>query len=620
MVEYVDFSGNRHNSFDENIEKLKKLFPDVVTDEQGIDIERLSEILGVNDTDQEEDSARYGLSWNGKTNSIRVAQSPTNATLLPEFEKSKDWTDTRNVYIEGDNLETLKVIQKAYSEKVDLIYLDPPYNTGHDFVYEDNFYDSINGYLKQSGIVNDDGQKLSTNTNENGRFHTNWLNMMYPRLRLARNMLSDTGVIFVSIDDNEVANLRLIMDEIFGESNFIAQIAHKSRASVSNDKIISENHNYILLFAKDFSRVFENKKSIGLEPNLEGFSNPDNDPRGEWKTAPVDGPGGAAKGNPYYEFLGVTGYFRYSKDTMQKLYDDGEIVKTKNGLQRKYYKSKAEQSRRTITTWWDDAGLMSNATRELIALMDGKKTFDTPKPVSLVERMLEMFTWDKPNALVMDFFSGSGTTGEAVMRMNQKYGGRRSFLLIQLDELVSDKSEAKKNGYETIPEIALERLTRVANQISTQLTEEPIDTGFKVFKLADSNIVRWQAGFMEDDEKLLSFEGDNIVSDRSSDDVLYEVLIKKGLELTSLVEKHDVDGGTLYDVEMGAVFVITGHGIKRDVGSLISELRRSYEEQDMLVTSNVVFIDEAFENSEEKLNTVAMLRDSGYDASDIESI
>ncbi|MFL2073743.1 site-specific DNA-methyltransferase [Leuconostoc mesenteroides] len=620
MVEYVDFSGNRHNSVDENIEKLKKLFPDVVTDEQGIDIERLSEILGVNDTDQEEDSARYGLSWNGKTNSIRVAQSPTNATLLPEFEKSKDWTDTRNVYIEGDNLETLKVIQKAYSEKVDLIYLDPPYNTGHDFVYEDNFYDSINGYLKQSGIVNDDGQKLSTNTNENGRFHTNWLNMMYPRLRLARNMLSDTGVIFVSIDDNEVANLRLIMDEIFGESNFIAQIAHKSRASVSNDKIISENHNYILLFAKDFSRVFENKKSIGLEPNLEGFSNPDNDPRGEWKTAPVDGPGGAAKGNPYYEFLGVTGYFRYSKDTMQKLYDDGEIVKTKNGLQRKYYKSKAEQSRRTITTWWDDAGLMSNATRELIALMDGKKTFDTPKPVSLVERMLEMFTWDKPNALVMDFFSGSGTTGEAVMRMNQKYGGRRSFLLIQLDELVSDKSEAKKNGYETIPEIALERLTRVANQISTQLTEEPIDTGFKVFKLADSNIVRWQAGFMEDDEKLLSFEGDNIVSDRSSDDVLYEVLIKKGLELTSLVEKHDVDGGTLYDVEMGAVFVITGHGIKRDVGSLISELRRSYEEQDMLVTSNVVFIDEAFENSEEKLNTVAMLRDSGYDASDIESI
>lgn len=620
MVEYVDFSGNRHNSVDENIEKLKKLFPDVVTDEQGIDIERLSEILGVNDTDQEEDSARYGLSWNGKTNSIRVAQSPTNATLLPEFEKSKDWTDTRNVYIEGDNLETLKVIQKAYSEKVDLIYLDPPYNTGHDFVYEDNFYDSINGYLKQSGIVNDDGQKLSTNTNENGRFHTNWLNMMYPRLRLARNMLSDTGVIFVSIDDNEVANLRLIMDEIFGESNFIAQIAHKSRASVSNDKIISENHNYILLFAKDFSRVFENKKSIGLEPNLEGFSNPDNDPRGEWKTAPVDGPGGAAKGNPYYEFLGVTGYFRYSKDTMQKLYDDGEIVKTKNGLQRKYYKSKAEQSRRTITTWWDDAGLMSNATRELIALMDGKKTFDTPKPVSLVERMLEMFTWDKPNALVVDFFSGSGTTGEAVMRMNQKYGGRRSFLLIQLGELVSDKSEAKKNGYETIPEIALERLTRVANQISTQLTEEPIDTGFKVFKLADSNIVRWQAGFMEDDEKLLSFEGDNIVSDRSSDDVLYEVLIKKGLELTSLVEKHDVDGGTLYDVEMGAVFVITGHGIKRDVGSLISELRRSYEEQDMLVTSNVVFIDEAFENSEEKLNTVAMLRDSGYDASDIESI
>jgi len=620
MVEYVDFSGNSHNSVDENIEKLKKLFPDVVTDEQGIDIERLSEILGVNDTDQEEDSARYGLSWNGKTNSIRVAQSPTNATLLPEFEKSKDWTDTRNVYIEGDNLETLKVIQKAYSEKVDLIYLDPPYNTGHDFVYEDNFYDSINGYLKQSGIVNGDGQKLSTNTNENGRFHTNWLNMMYPRLRLARNMLSDTGVIFVSIDDNEVANLRLIMDEIFGESNFIAQIAHKSRASVSNDKIISENHNYILLFAKDFSRVFENKKSIGLEPNLEGFSNPDNDPRGEWKTAPVDGPGGAAKGNPYYEFLGVTGYFRYSKDTMQKLYDAGEIVKTKNGLQRKYYKSKAEQSRRTITTWWDDAGLMSNATRELIALMDGKKTFDTPKPVSLVERMLEMFTWDKPNALVMDFFSGSGTTGEAVMRMNQKYGGRRSFLLIQLDELVSDKSEAKKNGYETIPEIALERLTRVANQISTQLTEEPIDTGFKVFKLADSNIVRWQAGFMEDDEKLLSFEGDNIVSDRSSDDVLYEVLIKKGLELTSLVEKHDVDGGTLYDVEMGAVFVITGHGIKRDVGSLISERRRSYEEQDMLVTSNVVFIDEAFENSEEKLNTVAMLRDSGYDASDIESI
>ncbi|MBU3092191.1 site-specific DNA-methyltransferase [Clostridium sp. CF011] len=358
----------------ENIIKMKGLFPEVFCEDK-IDFERLKEVLGEYTEDKEE---RYSFNWKGKSKSIRLAQTSSTGTLRPCKEESKDWDATENLFIEGDNLEVLKLLQKTYHSKVKMIYIDPPYNTGNDFVYPDDFRDNIKNYLDITGQVDAEGRKLGTNSEASGRYHTDWLNMMYPRLKLARNLLSDDGVIFMSIDDNESSNLRKVCDEIFGEANIIANISHKARASISNDKIISSNHNHILLYAKNYDEIFKVRHQIELEPNLDGFKNPDNDVRGPYKLVPVDGPGGAKKGNPYYEFLRVEGYYRYSKETMQKKYNQGLIIRTKNGLQQKYFLEDAKKSRKTDTTWWDDAGLTSTATRDLQVLMNDK-TFDTPK-------------------------------------------------------------------------------------------------------------------------------------------------------------------------------------------------------------------------------------------------
>ncbi|WP_341480268.1 site-specific DNA-methyltransferase [Clostridium tyrobutyricum] len=330
----------------QNISRLKKIFPEVFCEDK-IDFERLKEVLGeyIDDTDE-----RYRFEWHGKSQAIRMAQTPSRGTLRPCKEEGKSWDTTQNLYIEGDNLEVLKLLQKSYQNEVKMIYIDPPYNTGNDFVYKDDYKDNLQNYLAITRQVDDEGNKTSTNSENSGRYHTNWLNMMYPRLKLARNLLKDDGVIFISIDDTEVANLRKICDEIFGEDNFICNICHKARASISNDKIISSNHNIILLYAKDYEVIFNERKIIGLDPDLSEFDNPDNDKRGPYRLTPVDGPGGAKKGNPYYKFMGIEGYFRYSKETMQKKYNEGLIVKTANGLQQKYYLEKAKKSRKTDTT------------------------------------------------------------------------------------------------------------------------------------------------------------------------------------------------------------------------------------------------------------------------------
>lgn len=361
-------NGKTLNIVEDNIQKLKAIFPEVFNGDK-VDFEKLEVVLGEY---KDNGTERYNFSWPGKAKAIRIAQTPSTGTLRPCKEESKNWDETQNLYIEGDNLEVLKILQKSYYGKVKMIYIDPPYNTGNDFVYKDDFKDNIENYLAVTGQKDEEGKKTTTNTEANGRYHSNWLNMMYPRLKLARNLLKDDGVMFISIDDNEIANLKKVCDEIFGENNFICNICHKARASVSNDKIVSSNHNIILLYAKNIEEIFKLRKNIGLDPELDGFSNNDNDPRGSYKLTPVDGPGGAKKGNPYYEFLGVKGYFRYSKETMQQKYDKGLIVKTAKGLQQKYYLDKAKESRKTDTTWWDDGGYTSNATRWLIELMGAK--------------------------------------------------------------------------------------------------------------------------------------------------------------------------------------------------------------------------------------------------------
>ena len=554
------------NLVDVNIEKISVLFPNCITetkDENGelkkaIDFDLLKQELSQILVEGEQE--RYRLDWVGKKEAILTANAPIAKTLRPCKEESVNFDTTENLFIEGDNLEALKLLQENYLGKVKMIYIDPPYNTGNDFIYEDDFSESTNVFFERSNQVDEEGNRLIANTESNGRFHSDWLSMMYSRLKLARNLLAENGVIFISCDDNEVHNLRKICDEVFGSNQLIAQICHKARASVSNDKIISSNHNHILLFSKNLDEVFKNRKNIGLDPDLEGFSNPDNDARGPWKQSPVDGPGGAKKGNPFYEFLGVTGYFRYSKETMQSKFDDGLIIKTANGLQQKYFLKDAQASRKTDTTWWDNAGLTSSATRNLQSLMEGK-TFDTPKPVELIKRMLKLFTFEDKNnqPLILDFFAGSSTTAHAVIELNNEDKGNRRFIMVQIDEPIDavKQKEAleycvKHNLNPNIAALSKERIRRAGKKIVGENTDKEgirnLDIGFRVLKIDSTNMkdVYYTPDALKQADMLDL--ASNIKDDRTSEDLLFQVMLDWGLELSLPIERKTVAGKEVFYV------------------------------------------------------------------------
>ncbi|MGX7026014.1 DNA methyltransferase [Vagococcus hydrophili] len=396
----------------------------------------------------------------------------------------------------------------------------------------------------------------------------------------------------------------------------ITQIAHKARASVSNDKIISQNHNFILLYAKNIDVVFNKRSEVGLDPVLEGFSNPDADSRGDWKGTPVDGPGGAKKGNPYYEFMGVEGYFRYSKETMQKLYDDGLIVRTKNGLQRKYFLTDAIKSRKTDTSWWENGGYTTNATRELNGLM-GEKTFDTPKPVELIERMLKLFTNNDKKAIVLDFFSGSGTVAEAVMKINKEDAGFRKYILVQLPEVIAEKTDAFNAGYRKIPEIAEERIRRAGDKIidkNPDLTGE-LDIGFKVFELERSNLKKWNSD-PEDLVTMFDSIQDNLEAGSTEDDLVFEIMLKQGLELTLPIEKIIVGDANIYKIAYGSLFIVLGKNITSNASKKIVEFIKNEALEDVAI----VLQDTGFISDSEKLNSIEILNTGGVDYNDILSI
>lgn len=386
-----------------NLDALYQIAPSAFTevrdDKTGeisrkVNFEVLRRLLGDYVTDG--DGEMYQFTWVGKNAARAEAAKPTDKTLRPVVEDSVDWDNTKNIYIEGDNLEVLKLLQRSYMGKVKMIYIDPPYNTGNDFVYHDDFALTAAEEDFKAGNVDELGYRFRKNSDTNGKFHSDWCSMIYSRLLVARSLLTEDGVIFISIGDDENANLIKICDEVFGEHNFIADICHKHRASVSNDRIISENHNHIAFYAKEINEVFAQQKNIGEDPVLDGFDREDD--KGKYKLAPVDGPGGAKKGNPFYEFMGVEGYWRYSKETMQKLYDNGLLIVTENNLQKKYYEEQARQSRKKVTTWWDTDFLTSSATSYLQKLM-GCKAFDNPKSINLLIRMLKMMTHFDKDAL-----------------------------------------------------------------------------------------------------------------------------------------------------------------------------------------------------------------------------
>lgn len=549
----------------EAAKKLAELFPEIVADGQ-IDTDALEELLNP-DLEDEESNEKYEFTWRGKKNSKRIADAPArDTTLIADKDKSKNWDKTKNIYIEGDNLEALKLMQKAYSEKIKVIYIDPPYNTGHDFVYKDKFNDSYENYLKETGQLDDEGNVTTTNRESNGRFHTDWLNMMYPRLKLARNLLTDDGVIFISIDDNEDANLKKVCDEIFGENNFLAQVIwERAYAPVNLKKNFSQSHDYILVYAKDATLV----ETRGIPRNDEAddrYSNPDNDPRGVWQSDNLSvGPAIEANIYPIKTPSGrlveppAGRSWRLSRQAFRERLQDNRIWfgSDGNGVPRmKRFLSELRKPGITPMTIWKykEVGHSQEATQQLQKLMGGKKYFDYPKPVKLIQRAIQLYS--ESDSIILDFFSGSATTAQSVMEQNAEDGGHRKFIMVQLPEKTDKKSVAYKDGYKTIPDIAEERIRRAGEAIQKEHPKADIDTGFKVFKLEKSTIKQWDEN-PENFEAQLELIHSPFTQDSTNDQRAEEIAIKSGIDLETSPE---VDGDNYHFVtDDKEVFAILGN-------------------------------------------------------------
>ncbi|HLR59966.1 site-specific DNA-methyltransferase [Staphylococcus cohnii] len=605
------------------IRALQNVLPEVFTETEMVDFDKLKEILTGN---LDINNDKYNFSWNGKKKAIKLSQVPTVATLKSSQNKSKNFDNTNNLYIEGDNLEVLKLLQKSYSGKVKLIYVDPPYNTGKDFVYKDNFEDSLENYLKQTGQIDGEGNKYTVNAETNGRYHTDWLNMIYPRLKLARNLLSEDGVIFISISDTEQANLKKVADEIFGEKNLLAQVIwERAYSPVNLKKNFSESHDYILAYAKNASIVESNGLKRSDDAN-DRYSNPDNDPRGEWKSSDLS-VGPAIEKNIYEivtpsgrKTMPPSGYsWRLSKERFDEFVADNRIWFGPNGdavPSIKRFLSEVKQTIVPMTIWkYEDVGHSQSASQYLKRLFNDKAYFSYPKPVSLIQQIVELYS--NPDSIVLDFFSGSATTAEAVMRMNAEDGGSRRFIMVQLPELLAEKDVAFKDGYKTISEIAEERIRLAGDKILEEnpLLVDKLDTGFKVFELSNSNIKKWnpEPKDLNEQFELLT---NNFEKDSNPIDVVYEILLKQGLDLTYQVNGKKVGDAVVYDIGFGAMFVVLGENITSVVAEYI--IKQIADEQ--AENSVVVLQDEKFVNDSEKLNTIEQLNSSGIQYHDILSI
>ena len=619
----------------DNIDKLKQLFPEIVTDGK-IDFEKLQVILG-KEIDEAPD--RYNFTWQGKKETMQFAQQPSKGTLRPVKEKSKDWDTTGNLYIEGDNLEVLKLLQKSYNNKIKMIYIDPPYNTGKDFVYKDNFKNGIQNYLEQTGQVDSEGNILSTNSESNGRFHTDWLNMIYSRLKLARNLLTDDGVIFISIDDSEQEKLKLICNEIFGENNFLAQLIwERAYAPINLKKNFSESHDFILVYGKSTNGLVSNGLKRTEAAN-DRYINADNDPRGVWK--PDNFSVGPAIDKNIYEITTPSGRkvlppsgrsWLYSKDKYEEMLKDSRVWFGQDGNSTpstKRFLSEVKSTLTPMTIWkYQEVGHSQEASQSLKKLFDGKAYFTYPKPVGLVKRIVELYS--NPDSIILDFFSGSATTAQAAMEINAEDGGNRKFIMVQLQEPLEENNEAYKDGYRTICDIGEERIRRAGEKVKSDLIEknnkegilsenqinpDNLDIGFKVFKLDSSNLTEWQAGFDELETNIDLFES-NFLAERSELDILFEIMLKNGLDLTYPISEISEGNHKIYDVAAGNLFVCLNDNINRDVARKIATLRKEYG----IETSQVVFKDSGFEDDTEKLNCYEILKEAGYQDSDLLSI
>lgn len=659
MSELNPMSGETLDLTKENIEKLKELFPEVLTEDQ-IDFEKLRLVLGEEVNDKPE---KYSFTWNGKNKAIKLSQQLSTGTLRPNKEKSKNWDTTENLYIEGDNFEVLKLMQKSYTSKIKMIYIDPPYNTGNDFIYKDDYKDNIHNYFEQTSQVDSDGNRLSTNTESSGRFHTHWLNMMYPRLILSKNLLKKDGLIFISINDKELSSLKTLMNEVYGEANYIATLIWDKNHSAQAG-IFKTYHEYVLVYSKnrhliksanaiekDIFEAGAQKKESGRH-SLSEFTFPKGTrfdaPDGTIIAGKLEGIEGtevisgrliARNGKTTEEVTLKAGYTQRNQ-MEQYFYGDRETLRDTKGQKIiEFYLNSTgkvqivKQRDVIIPQTTQKFGTQSQASNYLSNLMGTEQSpFDSPKPVNMIKDFILWFTQD--DDIILDFFSGSGTTAESVFHSNLNDLGNRSFILVSLPEdldesykLVEKDARAtvktainylnKLDRPHKLTELAIERIKLAGKRILTSKPEinSKLDAGFKVFKLDTSNIRKWNINSDDIEESLFSMEK-NFVEGRSHEDIVYEVLLKIGLDLNTPFEKTVVDGSSVYNVALGNVYVVLGENIAQEVANYIADKQKEYENEN----PSVVFNDNGFLNDNEKLNSIEILKNNGFNEEQLMSI
>jgi adenine-specific DNA-methyltransferase len=616
----------------QNVEELKRLFPEIVT-EGKLDFDTLREVLG--DYPDERDE-RYSFTWNGKSRARRLAQTPSTGTLRPCPEESVNWETTQNLFIEGENLEVLKLLQKSYHRKVKMIYIDPPYNTGKEFIYPDDFRDSIGHYLEITKQTDEEGRRLRSNPETSGRYHTDWLNMMYTRLKLARNLLRNDGVIFISIDDHELHNLRAICNEVFGEENFIATaIWQRVYAPKNTAKHFSEDHDYVVVYSRSSETWRPNLIPRSEEADAR-YKNPDNDARGPWKSSDLTARNFYSEGQ--YVITGPTGrefrpgrgrYWRQSLQKFEELDADNRVWWGPDGSSmpaQKRFLSEVKQGIVPQTLWkYELVGHTQEAKKELLQFVDFEYTenvLNSVKPTRLLRHMLRIVTSPDTHDLILDFFAGSAALGHAVLLQNQEDGGDRRYILVQLPEPLPKEEP----DIHTIADMGKRRLVNVGKSIEEERKEAedearerlpgaaegtPItaDTGFRVLKLDTSSIKAWDAEFDDDVEGALLSSVENVKPDRNEADVLYELLLKFGLDLAVPMEKREIAGKAVHVIGAGALIVCLADDISIEVVEGVAALKKELAPE----TVRVVFKDAGFADDVVKTNAVQILRQAGID-------
>ena len=581
-----------------NIEKIASLFPDCVTEtivgydaddkpilRHKVDFEKLQQNLSSEIISGNEE--RYQFTWPDKKKAILLANSPINATLRPCRDESADFDNTKNLYIEGDNLDVLKCLKETYLHKVKMIYIDPPYNTGSDFIYEDDFAESTSEYLANSGQFDEQGRRLVTNTESNGRFHTDWLNMIYPRLKVARDLLTDDGVIFISIDDHEQDNLKRICCELFGERNFISQLVWERAFSPKNDaRFISNSHDYILMFAKDIDSFVIGRLERTEEANAR-YSNPDNDPRGVWMssdisvktyTASCDYPITTPSGKIIEPPAGRC--WSLSKKAFFERLQDNRIWFGPNGdntprIKRFLSELKFDGMAPTSILFYKDVGHSQEGAQEVVSLFGDKGVFDGPKPVRLLERLITLANL-KDDSIVLDFFSGSASTAHALMKKNEEKESHCKFILVQIPEEISEKKKAQ--GYKTICEIGKERIRRAGKKIKEDnpLTTQNLDTGFRVLKLDSSNMQDVYYSPADTTQSNIFNLVDNVKEDRTPEDLLFQVMLELGATLDSKIDTTSIEGKQIFNVADNYLVACFERDIDDEVVTAIAKMQPQY--------------------------------------------